>query len=151
MISKSNVKLYCMRCCVCPYFLQNNVIIKQLLDSVFVNIQNNQGLGVPLALLITVSSTMIISDVTKPHPIIVYCMTGSANGQDKANDLLTLEWKASLARSGFAALFLQQTFLIINVCNPSLIKLVRSRRLDIGLVHIELSLKIFQTHKSPKS
>ena len=65
MISKSNVKLCCMRCCVCPYFLQNNVIIKQLLDSVFVNIQNNQGHGVPLAPLITVTSTLNISDVTK--------------------------------------------------------------------------------------
>ena len=65
MISKSNVKLCCLQCCVCPYFLQNNVIIKQLLDSVFVNIQNNQGLGVPLAPLITVTSTLIISDVSK--------------------------------------------------------------------------------------
>ena len=43
----------------------NTVIIKQLLDSVFVNIQNNQGIGVPLAPLITVTSTLIISDVTK--------------------------------------------------------------------------------------
>ena len=78
-------------------------------------------------------------------------MTGSSSGQDKANDLLTLEWKASLARSGSAALFLQQTFLIINMCNPSLIMLVRSRRLDIGVVYIELSLKMFQTEKCPKS
>ena len=29
------------------------------------NIQNNQGLGVPLAPLITVTSTLIISKVTK--------------------------------------------------------------------------------------
>ena len=31
----------------------NTVIIKQLLDSVFVNIQNNQGIGVPLAPLLS--------------------------------------------------------------------------------------------------
>ena len=37
-------------------------------------------------------------------------MTGSASGQDKANDLLTLEWKASLARLGSDALFLQKNF-----------------------------------------
>ena len=35
-------------------------------------------------------------------------MTGSASGQDKANDLVTLEWKDNLARLGSAALFLQQ-------------------------------------------
>ena len=74
-------------------------------------------------------------------------MTGFASGQDKANNLLTFECKASLARLGSAALFLQQIFLIIYVFNPLLIKLVWSRRLDIGVVHMEHGLKLFH----PKS
>ena len=37
-------------------------------------------------------------------------MNGSSSGQDQANNFLTLEWKATLARLGSDALFLQQTF-----------------------------------------
>ena len=45
----------------------------------FCDILNNQGLGKcyqprPSALLIILTSTLIIPDVTKPHPIIVYLL-----------------------------------------------------------------------------
>ena len=53
-----------------PLFSSKQCIIKQLLDSVFCNILNNQGTGKcyqprPSARLITVTSSLIIPDITK--------------------------------------------------------------------------------------
>ena len=54
----------------CWLFSSKQCIIKQLLDSVFSDVLNNQGLGKchhsqPSARLITLTSTLIILDVTK--------------------------------------------------------------------------------------
>ena len=53
------------------------IIIKTIIRFGFCDIQNNQSLGKcyqprPSARLITLTSTLIIPDITKPHPIIVY-------------------------------------------------------------------------------
>ena len=53
------------------------IIIKTIIRFGFCDIQNNQSLGRcyqprPSARLITLTSTLIIPGITKPHPIIVY-------------------------------------------------------------------------------
>ena len=53
------------------------IIIKTIIRFGFCDIQNNQSLGKcyqprPSARLITLTSTLIIPDITKPHPVIVY-------------------------------------------------------------------------------
>ena len=52
---------------------------KTIIRFCFCNILNNQGIGKcyqprPSARLITVTSSLIIPDITKPHPIMVYLL-----------------------------------------------------------------------------
>ena len=71
MISNNNsINSGSLRRCVCRYFLQNNVYNKKIIRFGFCDILNNQGLGKcyqprPSARLITLTSTLIIPDITK--------------------------------------------------------------------------------------
>ena len=73
MISSDNINSGFLRWFVCRYFLQNNIIVykkKTIIRFGFCDILNNQGQGKcyqprPSARLITLTSTLIIPDITK--------------------------------------------------------------------------------------
>ena len=68
---REQCKTMSMRRCVCSYLFRNNVYCnKTIITFGLCNIRNNQGLGKcyqprPLARLITLTSTLIILDITK--------------------------------------------------------------------------------------
>ena len=85
-------------------------------------LQNNVGLGKcyqSRPLLITLTSTVIIPDITKPHPVLVYYLTESASRRGETNAVI-------LPTGGFPRWPARKSSPSDNKTNPLLTNLVHS-------------------------